>query len=561
MSVLTKYKHQCKLNVLCFGTPKISYCHRQQTYKNHIMRAILTTVLFLITIILAFGQNQNVSNGNIFDGEPYLSINPSNSQHMVVAWMGYLPFTKVLLKTKVSFNAGQTWSNMNPITHTNPVYGSADPSIEFDNSGNVFLSYIDYSSSLDSGAVYVTKSTDGGLNWGSPIKVINAHSDVGKYPIDRPWISIDRSGGVNDGNIYITTMSPNVFGPILPPYHPYFMVSTDGGNSYSSWVYLDTTNWLAGNTIGQPMPTNCVSSNGTFHAIYPSYLISQSFFAQFIIASTSDAGNSFSYNSVLLASSGITDTLSKKGYLLRSNPTNANHLAFFYLDITHGDIDIFMKESFDEGLNWSAATRINDDPIANNRMQDLMWADFDNDGDLVVSWRDRRNGTDSTYTTSSEIWASVRNKDSINFSANFQISDNSVAYDSILAYAGNDFMCIKLVDDTLSAVWGDTRDGKLNIWFQRMSLDGIIISSQQISSEDMPNIRIFPNPTTTIVNIESENLIQIAVYDISGNKIITKRNENGIGKIKINLKNYPTGIYLIEVTTSKGIKTKRIIKG
>jgi hypothetical protein len=48
---------------------------------------------------------------------------------------------------------------------------------------------------------------------------------------------------------------------------------------------------------------------------------------------------------------------------------------------------------------------------------------------------------------------------------NLFIDNPLVAYDTILAYAGNDFMCIKLVADTISAVWGDTRSGKLNIWF------------------------------------------------------------------------------------------------
>jgi len=355
-------------------------------------------------------------------------------------------------------------------------------------------------------------------------------------------------------------MSPNVFGIIPPPYRPYFMFSSNGGNSFSTWQYLDSTKWLVGNTIPQPMATNCVTSNGTFHAIYPSYLISQSFFARFIIASSSNSGSSFTYNTVLNSTSGISDTLPKKGYLLRSNPSDENHLAFFYLDVTYGDIDIFIRESFDEGVNWTSPIRINDDPIANNRMQDLVWADFDYDGDLVVSWRDRRNGIDSTYTTSSEIWGAVRSKDSTSFSDNFQISDNSVAYDTILSFSGNDFMCIKLVNDTLSAVWGDTRNGKLNIWFQRMSMTGLILSTQQISSENVPNIKIFPNPSVSNVTIEGENLNKIIVINENGTVVLVQQNQNGIENSVIDLNNLSKGIYFVQVTTSKGIIVKKIIK-
>ena len=524
------------------------------------MKYIIIVVVFLLSAISSYGQNQNISGGVVFDGEPYLSINPHNSLHIVVAWMGYVPFNHIAIKTKVSYNGGLSWSSVNAILHTKPLYGSADPSLEFDNSGNVFLSYIDYNAAIDSGSVYVRKSIDGGLSWTSPVEVINGHSDAGKYPIDRPWISIDRSGGANDGNIYITTMPPKVFGPLLPPYNPYFMVSEDEGISFSTWKYLDTINWLAGNTIGQPMPTNCVSSDGVFYAVYPSYLISQSIYAHFIIASTDNGGNSFTYNSVFSSTTSVSDSLAKKGYLLRSNPADADHLAFFYLDVTHGDIDVFMRESIDRGVNWSNAARINDDPIGNNRMQDLLWADFDLDGDIVVSWRDRRNGSGNDYTTNSEIWGAVRWKDSTSFSSNFRISDTIVAYDTILAFAGNDFMCIKLVNDTLSAIWGDTRNGKLNIWFQRMTTDGSVLSIRKLSSETIPVVYFFPNPFISHLTIEGINIQQVTIYNQGGKIVSAQINSLENNRWKIDLSALVDGIYFLQITTKQGVVTKTIVK-
>lgn len=523
------------------------------------MKTILTFILVISAWHISFGQNENLSNGSVFDGEPYLSINPTNSQHMVVAWMGYMPFENLLIKTRVTFDGGQSWSNKNVIPHVNAVYGSADPSVEFDNAGNVYIAYIDFNVSIDDGAVYIVKSIDGGLNWTTPVEVLNVHSDPGKYAIDRPWMSIDRSGGSNDGNIYITTMPPKTFGTIPPSYHPYLSVSTDGGNSFS-WQYLDDTNWLSGNLIPQPMPTNCVAPNGTFYAVYPSYVLTQSPFPQFILAKSDDAGNSFSYNNILQSTSGLSDTLAKKGYLLRSNPSNSNHLAFFYLGITHGDIDVFMIESTDAGVNWTSPKRINDDPIGNDRMQDLIWADFDTDGDLVVSWRDRRNGSDSTYATSSEIWGAVRSKDSTNFYPNFKISDTPVVYDSVLALSGNDFMCVKLVDDTLSAVWGDTRSGKLNIWFQRMELDGQILSTYEISAEDFPTVQIFPNPSTSNINIQGEDLQKIVISNESGKTVLIQQNLNKSNALEIDINSLSKGTYFIRVTTKKGDTTKKIVK-
>jgi len=219
-----------------------------------------------------------------------------------------------------------------------------------------------------------------------------------------------------------------------------------------------------------------------------------------------------------------------------------------------------MWETYDGGITWSNSIRINDDPVDNNRMQDLIWADFDTDGDLVVSWRDRRNAPDSNYATSSEIWGAARYKDSTNFSPNFRISDTIVNYDSVLAQVGNDFMCIKLINDTLSVVWGDVRTGRLNIWFQRMTLNGAIVSVYQLASENIPSAKIFPNPITNSIFIEAKKMKQVTIYDLNGNIVlirdITQKEENTI----IDLTQLLKGTYLIGIITEDGIMTKKIIK-
>ena len=544
---------------LCLENKQVNLRKKDEMLQFKKIKA-LGLLIFLFISSLGFAQNQNISQGFIFDGEPFLAINPNNSQHFVVAWMGFNPFTKVMIKTKVSLNAGKTWSSVKNIPHTHLAYGSADPSLAFDNNGNVFVTYVDFSATIDSGSVYLRKSTDGGLNWGAPVEVINAYSDVGKFPIDRPWVSIDLTNGTNAGNIYVTTMPPKVFGILSPPYRNYFMVSTNGGSSFKPWQYLDSAGWLAGNSIQQPMPTNCVAIDGVFYAVYPSYLPSQNVFVQFILASTSDVGNHFQYQSVFTSTSGGKDTLAKTGYLLRSNPANANHLAFIYLDITHGDLDVFIRESVNKGQTWTAAKRVNNDPIGNNKMQDLLWADFDNDGDLVVAWRDRRNGADSSYQTASEIWGAVRLKDSANFSNNFIISDNLIPYDSILAFAGNDFMCVKLNNDTINTTWGDTRNGKLNIWFQRNTLDGKVLSIKKLSSENFPEIYIFPNPAKEKITIKGRKIKNVSLVN-SGGKVLKKiENQSNLEEIEIEMSNLPSGVYLVNISTPYGLLSRKIVK-
>jgi hypothetical protein len=519
-----------------------------------------TLILFLILIsTFSFGQNTNISEGQVFDGEPYLSIDPDNSQHLVIAWMSWGFVDKISIKIRTSFDGGNTWTNSKKIAHVKNEYTSADPCLAFDHQGNVFLSFIDFSGydvSPFEGGIYTCKSSDGGMNWQEAVEVINIDSDSGKRPIDRPWMSIDRTTGDKQGNIYITSMNAK---EASPGYNPYFVKSTDGGQSYQSWRYLDSINWLSGSFIKQPMPTNCITSDGAFHAVYPSYVFTQNTKPQFIIASSSDAGNSFNYQSILSSNNSITDSLIKKAYLLRASPVNSQHLAFFYFDINNNDISLFMIESFDQGINWTSPQQINDD-ITENRMQDLVWADFDVDGDLVVSWRDRRNGTSSSYTTNSEIWASVRHKDSTKFSANFRISDTLVPYDDILAYSGNDFMCIKMMDDTLFAIWGDTRNGKLNIWFQKMDVKGNISSSFQITQEDIPSIHISPNPFCNILHIKGKNITQISIFNESGKLILDYQYLKRIQERSLDLSHLIKGFYIIQIKTDDGLLSRKILK-
>ena len=523
------------------------------------MRTILLQITLLLIFTITYGQNQNISDGVVFDGEPYLSINPDNPQHMVVAWMGYVTNKRISIITKVTFDSGLTWSDAVSLPHTISDYTSADPCIAFDGNGNVFVSYIDFTGynifPLD-GAVYVCKSTDGGLSWGDPVEVIAIDSDPGKKAIDRPWMVIDRSGGNNDGNIYITTMNAKL---ATVGYHPYITISTDGGSSFNNWNYLDTPDWLSGIFITQPMPTPSMSSGGDFFAVYPSYVFTQNPLAQYIITASADGGNSFNYSSVFTSSGGSSDEMAKMGYLLRSDPSDNNHLAFLYLEKTYGDLDVFYRESFDKGGTWTDGFRVNDDEVGNNRMQDLVWADYDYDGDLVVSWRDRRNSPDSTYTTSSEIWAAVLKKDSTNFSSNFPLSDNIVVYDSVLSLAGNDFMCVKFANDTINAVWGDTRTEKLNIWFQKTTIDGKLLSVSNIYSDNIPIINIFPVPFNSSFTVEGKGIMRINIYNING--LLVKRFTNINSDIfEIDFNGFPDGDFLLQVYTKDGSTTRKIVK-
>lgn len=507
------------------------------------------------------GQNQNISNGNVFDGEPFLVVNPNNPQHIVTAWMSWIDFANQFqIKTRTSFDGGQTWSNPALLPHTVSGYSSADPTLDFNQNGDVFAAYIDFTGTTPpvTGGIFLCHSTDGGLSWGTPREVVNTSFDGTKWPIDRPWLAVDRSPGPTGGNIYVTSMNLN---RTNAPFNPYVSVSTDTGITFTT-TYLDTTGYLAGSLNPLPMPSPAITANGNLHAIYPSYVVAQSPFIQNFLATSTDGGQTFSHQTqyTFTNPSNLSPYPSaKKAGILIAHPTDPNHLATVFLTAWNGDLDVFFMESTDGGNTWSTPERVNDDPVGNNRMQDLLWADFDSDGDIIVGWRDRRNGSDSTYAADSEIWAAYRHRDSSQFAANFPVTTQVVAYDSILENAGNDFMGICLDNDTLSAVWGDVRNGKLNIWFQRMLVSGVTVSIQQIAAEDLPEVRMFPNPAEEQLWIQGKEISRVRLLNSEGKVVYAALFGTPEHELAVDLSRYPAGVYVVEVRLGDREINQRIV--
>jgi Secretion system C-terminal sorting domain len=523
---------------------------------------VRTQVLLFICCLFAVAghaQDMDVSGGLIFEGEPFMIISPTNPDHMVVAWMGVNgASTNLSIKCKVSDDGGTTWSSASVIPHQSGTFTSADPSMAYDHFGNLYLSYIDYRQSPDSGGVYVVKSTDGGSTWGTPALVIGAFADGTKYPIDRPWLTIQQGGGSTPDTLYETT-KPASWVPV--PNRPYFTYSSDGGATWSHWQYIDDTGWRVGNIIAAPMAAPSTDSAGTFRCVYPSYYPPESIYPRYVMAMRTPSSSSFSYkDAYTVVGSTPVDTLAKAGHRFICDPANNNHFALFTTLNLYGDMDILCNETFDGGSTWSGPTRVNDDSLGNGKMQDLVWSNFDRSGNMVVAWRDRRNAPGTGYQQPSEIWGTVKWKDSSTFSPNFRISDTIVAYDSFyLSRKGNDFMNVAIANDTLSTIWGDVRTGVLNIWFTRRDLHtGGGTGIRKIISESLPTAVIFPNPATNVLNVSATGIKTISLYDEEGKLLMeqTVASDNAT----IDMQPFPEGNYLLSLMTAEGVLTKKIIK-
>ncbi|MDG1477116.1 MAG: T9SS type A sorting domain-containing protein, partial [Vicingaceae bacterium] len=113
--------------------------------------------------------------------------------------------------------------------------------------------------------------------------------------------------------------------------------------------------------------------------------------------------------------------------------------------------------------------------------------------------------------------------------------------------------------------------GNNNIWVEGINSFGCIANdtidvtfSNLTNIEDfsLQNLKIFPNPTNGIINIEFENKysknINIQVFNIYGKVILNEKNKSQ--KITINLKSYTNGIYFVKLYNENDNKTFKIIK-
>ncbi len=496
-------------------------------------------LLFLsgVTILDSYSQNTNLSSGSVFDGEPYLAVNPTNNQHLTVAWMGYELLNNIAIQVRTSNDGGLSWSPVNFLPHVLPGNTSADPFVGYDSDGRSYITFIDYQPDASAGAVYIVRSEDGGMTWTTPVSIIDVDADPGEYAIDRPWTAIDNSGGIHDGNIYVCT-KPAPWEPA--PNAAYLIRSTDHGATWEPWQFLDSPGFSIGNAIKGPMAVPAVQQDGSVYIIYPAWEPSENLLPRFVLAKSSDGGNTFNYAEIIESSETISDTLPKLGYNIQCDPSDNNHISFIYIAPGTGDQDVFVLDTYDGGNSWTEPYRVNQDAEGNGIMQDLIWAAYNANGDLLITWRDRNAGGVSGYATDTEILGSIRRKGETVFGPALNLSSEVVPHDAILNGNGNDFMCAAFVADTIYAAWGDVRSGALNIWFTKTTP----AATSVVNLNEGAHVIVAPNPVAAGTSVSISGLNgSYQMFDILGNLVATGATSLAVPTIGLS-----PGKYIIYVT-------------
>lgn len=66
-------------------------------------------------------------------------------------------------------------------------------------------------------------------------------------------------------------------------------------------------------------------------------------------------------------------------------------------------------------------------------------------------------------------------------------------------------------------------------------------------------LSVYPNPTTGVVFLRSNEVIDVVVYNVVGERVMAANNVK-----QIDLSDQPRGIYMIQVSSDKGIITRKV---
>ena len=73
------------------------------------------------------------------------------------------------------------------------------------------------------------------------------------------------------------------------------------------------------------------------------------------------------------------------------------------------------------------------------------------------------------------------------------------------------------------------------------------------------NVNVYPNPTTSIVNVEAEGMTHVEVYDNEGRRL-QDYDAAGRDKITIDMTKYVSGVYFVRVHSPKTVLIQKVIK-
>ncbi len=228
-------------------------------------------------------------------GSPY-------ENNLYVVWTNFAGASEVVFRS--SSNFGSTWTPLVDLSGSITPLGSSfaqGANVQTGPNGEVYATYCVYDANWTDGedAIGFSKSTDGGATWTSSrayeqvnFGIRGTLSSKGGMRVNSfPNMAVDRSGGPNDGNIYICWPQRNV-APAGSDPDVVMIRSTDGGTTWSAPFRVNDDPLNNGKDQIFPWCTVDQSTGQLMVVFYDSRNVSNNM-AEVYMATSYDGGNSF----------------------------------------------------------------------------------------------------------------------------------------------------------------------------------------------------------------------------------------------------------------------------
>jgi hypothetical protein len=413
--------------------------------------------------------NVNISQRHTNESEEAIAVNPTNPNNIVE--VSNVDFPAAGMLEGVSFDGGKTWTTKLIGNNDNLGDACCDPSLSFDEYGNLFMTYLfNVEDTLP-----IALSTDGGLSFHLIANIPGIAKRNGKGSgerglfrfVDQPTITAAH------GEVWVVV---NVGGPMGA-----FGAKVNGFGSVGSFstdeVIGGTNNCTYGDVAigprGQVMNVCTLTESGQgggklFVSVDPDGLGPAGFGSRVSVADTHVGGFDF------IPPQPDRSVDAEPG--LAWDRSGGPHTGRVYLVYTleeqneKNNTDIFVQHSDDDGLTWSAPVRVNDDATANSQFLPKIALD-QTTGHVAVVWYDARRdlGTGGTGDTDgvpdddAQFWGAFSADGGQTFTPNIQISaGTSNAQDAHNGIDYGDYSGLAFFGGVAHPAWADNSNSTGN---------------------------------------------------------------------------------------------------